>query len=110
MVDYTPGPWDIIVTQDAIETTICGPVKTTYRADSDRACGQMRAEAIANARLICAAPDLLDVVTRFLAVYMLKSDAQWTDYCTVAEEARAILRKIHAQTTPANLPDPTKPA
>lgn len=57
---HTPGPWTLSKTDDyVIEAVKAGsPYEVcTYMVDSDN-----EAEDLANARLIAAAPDLLDVV------------------------------------------------
>lgn len=105
MPDYTPGPWEVEVEGDGIETTACGPIKTLFRGQSSRDLEIMRAEAIANARLIAAAPELLEALAFFLGVYMLKSESEWTDYCEAAERARvAVYKALHGE-PPAQDPD-----
>ena len=64
---HTPEPWEVIVTENSIETTVCGPIKVKHRrtlgvSDLERKenIAAMEAEAMANASLIAAAPDLLE--------------------------------------------------
>ena len=59
---HTPGPWEVEEHENGdIETSVCGLVKTTYRSGPSGGLDlkQMKEEALANARLIAAAPDLL---------------------------------------------------
>ena len=75
---HTPGPWEIIESNGQIETTVCGPIKATYRrtrnvSDEERTANMaaMEIEAMANAHLIAAAPALLaaaEVIARTKAI------------------------------------------
>jgi len=63
---HTPGPWEIVQSDHGIVVRTESPKKTRYGASRYAAIGgfersdpQQLAEALANARLIAAAPELL---------------------------------------------------
>jgi hypothetical protein len=66
---HTPGPWEIVQSDHGIVVRTESPKKTRYGASRYAAIGgfersdpQQLAEALANARLIAAAPELLEAL------------------------------------------------
>ncbi len=59
---HSPLPWEIIYTDNEIETTGCGPVKARYSHDNEK----MKLEAEANAKLIVASVNHADDLARTL--------------------------------------------
>jgi hypothetical protein len=66
-VKHSRTPWYIEIGDDDIQTSVCGPIKARFRrtlgiSGSERAANieAMEDEAMANAHLIVAAPDLLE--------------------------------------------------
>jgi len=56
MSEHTPGPWEVIEHEDgSIQTSICGAISSRYCRDNK----VMGIEAMANAHLIAAAPEML---------------------------------------------------
>ncbi|KKM22271.1 hypothetical protein LCGC14_1627040 [marine sediment metagenome] len=87
-MEHTPGPWEVEVTESTIETSVCGPIKMRYKRtlnvsneDRERNMADMEAEAMANARLIAAAPDLLAACA--LLIGRLKHLEPYLEYQTV---------------------------
>jgi len=69
---HTPGPWAIVDRDDSLVIQTESPAKTKYGASRyaclggfDRHDDKQYAEAKANARLIAAAPDLLEACVYF---------------------------------------------
>ena len=100
---HTPGPWTIdkhgIITGGAYQCTSVGAV-CTWQAENrakagtaimDGWTGEMLAEATANARLIAAAPDLLEAATRGLAV--LENEPECAIYKAHASMLRVAIAK-----------------
>jgi hypothetical protein len=72
MNKYTPGPWEVTDLRHSIVVRTESPNKTKYGASRyaaiggfDRSDPDQLSEALANARLIAAAPDLLEVLKAF---------------------------------------------
>lgn len=95
MSDHTPGPWSVnfgmrpprIWAAAAPETTIC---------DMPRWDIEHWAEREANARLIAAAPDLLDACRVALGHFTGGMDGDWRD-CDPSELLRAALAKVEGK-------------
>ena len=75
---HTPGPW-VVETQKEIRLIVVGPV--TGDTELDLICdmdlgawGRGKREALANARLIAAAPELLEALRKMLAETELLAD------------------------------------
>ncbi len=61
---HSPLPWEIIYTDNEIETTGCGAVKARFNRDNEK----MRAEAEANAALIVRAVNNADKLAEALSI------------------------------------------
>lgn len=80
MSAHTPGPWEACdganVSINEIATIVPNHVRRTFYDDKGRRCHQFVAdcnelpEAAANARLIAAAPDLLEALRAFVDRYV----------------------------------------
>lgn len=112
MANHTPGPWSIFI-PEAVESERPGIVSKDGDIviwgdveDDAGVYGNGRDEEMANARLIAAAPDLLDALEKFLEPYDGFSDVElWRRYqmvvldhntLTAIRKARAILRRCAA--------------
>ena len=94
MTQHTPGPWVIVGHQ------IEGPTKDQDGFDRVVAYVHLRqprnGSAEANARLIAAAPEMLAVLRRLVAVDANPA-ADSLDVTRVADDARALLAKIEGK-------------
>lgn len=102
LTQHTPGPWHIVSAADPIEKTIMfsfggfvgdgdnAPIATTCTSSySD----ELRpAVALANARLIAAAPDLLDALDELLSSIGLNA-VGWPETEDAMRNARAAIAK-----------------
>jgi hypothetical protein len=99
---HTPGPWVFLedgrteTPENACEPlTICGPkaddLANVYSND-DATVSIARAQAVANARLIAAAPDLLEALLNVMAMESL-----WGRTGTIPDQARAAIAKATGQ-------------
>ena len=75
MNNHTPGPWRVIAPRDdyaGIDAETCGIILFGYKDEKDFSGirGMSAAEAVANAALIAAAPDMLEA---------LQSVAAWNE-------------------------------
>jgi hypothetical protein len=100
---HTPGPWEVVHAEHGIVVRTESPTKTKYGASRYAAIGgfdrnepDKLAEAQANARLIAAAPDLLEALKE-LAV--CDFGANWNDAAEwAAIKARAAIAKATGET------------
>jgi hypothetical protein len=75
MNKHTPGPWEVTHLRHGIVVRTESPNKTKYGASRyaaiggfDRSDPDQLSEALANARLIAAAPDLLEALSRLIEI------------------------------------------
>jgi hypothetical protein len=75
MNKHTPGPWEVTDLRHSIVVRTESPNKTKYGASRyaaiggfDRSDPDQLSEALANARLIAAAPDLLEALSRLIEI------------------------------------------
>jgi len=86
---HTPGPWRLFLTTDG--RALIGIGEETGEGITDRGFGTWRSgeEQIANARLIAAAPDLLEALKNLVAIY----DDEFGIVAPEMDAARAALSK-----------------
>lgn len=103
---HTPGPWKYWGTEEGYATTVCPQVNTTSRRtrnipDNERRDNieLMEEEALANARLIAAAPELLEACS--LALKFIEAAEQQkilpsTNYAVgyIRETLKAAIAKV----------------
>ena len=82
MNNHTPGPWRVIAPRDAyagIDAETCSIILLGYKDEKDLRGirGMSDVEAVANARLIAAAPDMLEA---------LQSVAAWNEHEDACDE------------------------
>lgn len=97
MNTHTPGPWEIVQMEHGIVVRTESPKKTKYNASRyaaiggfDRSDPEQFAEALANARLIAAAPDLLGSLETILDCYNCQGtllDEQIANACAAIAKA-----------------------
>ena len=98
MSKYTPGPWSVADLPHAVVVQTESPSKSKYGASRyaaiggfDRGNPEQLAEALANARLIAASPELLDALDALLSACELPGD-----HCEIEQalpKARAAIAK-----------------
>ena len=85
MSKHTPGPWE------ADGTEVIGQIEWTYEIATAWSNAEISVDdAEANARLIAAAPDLLEVVERF-ATFEWLGESEMND---LVKKCRAIMARI----------------
>ena len=102
-MNHTPGPWAIVDRDDALVIQTESPSKTKYGASRyaclsgfDRHDEKQYAEAKANARLIAAAPDLLEVLQE-----LSDSAKYWSEYDVpvgIVDRIRQAIQKATGET------------
>jgi len=104
MNKHTPGPWEVTDLRHSIVVRTESPNKTKYGASRyaaiggfDRSDPDQLSEALANARLIAAAPDLLEALELMLDRFRDTegSHGQWEEEAT--ENARAAIAKARGE-------------
>ena len=102
MSKHTPGPWSVVEHDHAICIQTESPSKTKYGASRYAAIGGFdrndRAqleEARANARLIAAAPELLEALQKIAG----NTYDEWTNGAEAARIARAAIAKATGENT-----------
>jgi len=108
MTQHTPGPWYFDAnTFDELDVIVQNKYKTIIIADC---CGLLNLspplqEAIANARLIAAAPELLEALRKVVNMHCVKLPVpggeviySYRDYTGVMDKARAAIAKAEAVT------------
>ena len=103
MTSHTPGPWDVYPGTRAGIDTKDGSFSIVVAGYDDDECGiwgRTNAEAEANARLIAAAPDLLEALSELLAeaedIFVCMADATGIDrhrHPAPFKKARAAIAK-----------------
>ncbi len=83
MSDFTPGPWEIEDSEDGLQTSVCGDIKVRFNRDNSK----MAAEAWANARLIAAAPELLEALREFVSAVEFVDPGVYSDQIADAKKA-----------------------
>lgn len=105
MSKHTPGPWEIVQMDHGIVVRTESPKKTRYDASRyavvggfERSDPEQLAEAIANARLIAAAPDLLKSLVDLvgLANAAMREVGEY-DIETELADARAAIAKAEGK-------------
>ena len=100
---YTPGPWECDLQGYGAFAIEADSRQGGYIVIADRGPHRTRAEEMhANARLISAAPDLLEMVDRLTRSFPTDSDmhaAGWEQHqideaCNAFDAARALVKKI----------------
>lgn len=90
--NHTPGPWEIEDRKDGGRTVVDSAGRSiTFTPQFEGAAARSIEEAIANARLIAAAPDLLDAIVEMI---MLADEGAFIDLADV--EATPVSRKLRA--------------
>lgn len=87
---HTPGPWKVEIDSDGSVLIMCSDgAHRYYIGDMEDTC----TECHANARLIAAAPDLLEACRAFI-----EADMQWTDVANaVLEQMEAAIAKAEGR-------------
>lgn len=99
---HSPGPWSVCPAEpgDGKPRTVSGPVGPDsphkYRVAEVYAWGSI-AEWEANARLIAAAPDLLDVVQRLVAYNAHYSVATFAEWDEMIRDAKAAIAQAEGE-------------
>jgi hypothetical protein len=101
---HTPGPWRIFNAGRGRTLSIHGP-RGELGTNEDcvvnwpgfDSCDKPKRERVANARLIAAAPDLLEALEAFAAAEFGEMDAYRARLSIAAEKARAALTKARGQ-------------
>ena len=90
----TPGPWEYWLTDEGYATTVCPQINITYRLTQNIGVDEraknmalMEAEALANAQLIAAAPDLLEACKAAL-VHIEELEDAWRSGALSAHNGR----------------------
>jgi hypothetical protein len=100
MSKHTPGPWEVVDLPHGIVVRTESPKKTRFGASRyaaiggfDRAEPDQFAEAMANARLIASAPDMLEALETIVATERDRHGYHpaWTD------QARAAIAKARGE-------------
>lgn len=101
---HTPGPWVVhqrprepyehghhVTTEDGL--TICS---VTYQLPSRTPMGVEETKRIANARLIAAAPELLEALETLECLWA-ESEVHGVDFSHAIEQARVALRRVKGE-------------
>jgi hypothetical protein len=100
MSKYTPGPWEVALGGNFVEVWEKGKYKDAPSLSRKHgAIAEIKLdyphnpeEHIADANLICAAPDLLEALEVFIE-WGTKKQTSWTDFIEVLDKARAAINK-----------------
>lgn len=102
MSGHTKGPWSVVEHDHGTVVVTESPKKTKYGASRYAAIGgfdssdpEQLAEAKANARLIAAAPELLEFVRAFRDAYY--EEDGWIDLKSSAKTASALIAKAEGK-------------
>jgi hypothetical protein len=99
MIEHTPGPWKDFVDDDGYLIVQMDAAHTVMLGDMESTCGTCHA----NARLIAAAPELLDALEGLLGIaadYMENTGKNPNDFFSITD-ARAVIAKAKGEDVPA---------
>lgn len=107
---HTPGPWQVSGVREKWRTSYSDHLMDSHVVGPDDAKGWValipydprnHAEDLANARLIAAAPELLDVVKAFVATsdlaMLVESDHPHAEYADVLRAALEVVAKAEGR-------------
>lgn len=107
--EHTPGPWQVFVCDDGGQWS-GWPLSISSVEDEDKSVvrpggfypyewdnATSQAEAVANARLIAAAPELLDILDEFVCQYGCHCGHPACNDCGRTQEAERVMRKVKGE-------------